>query len=94
MDVAGRIDWGGHRNKSGLTEMRVISLFLLALAAPGAADDWQSMSGDQIRHALNGAHLEYESATQFFMTDGRTEYVAGRPSLGLWEVRGDQYCSV
>lgn len=73
---------------------RSICLFLLALAAPVAADDWQAMSGDQIREALIGAYLEYESASQFFMADGRTEYVAGRPSMGLWEVRGDQYCSV
>lgn len=74
--------------------MRVISLFLLALAAPVAADDWQALSGDEIREVLNGTHLEYENASQFFMADGRTEYVAGRPSLGLWEVREDQYCSV
>jgi len=71
-----------------------ISLFLLALAAPAAADDWSAMSGSDIAAALNGVTLEYSNAIQSFFADGSTEYVAGRPSLGRWEVRGDQYCSV
>ncbi|MFY0596121.1 MAG: hypothetical protein JXQ85_06805 [Cognatishimia sp.] len=52
------------------------------------------MTGDEIKTALNGITLEYASATQSFSADGSTGYVAGRPSYGAWEVRGDQYCSV
>lgn len=71
-----------------------ISLFLLAFAAPAAAEDWSAMTGDEIKGALSGVTLKYARASQSFSKDGSTEYVAGRASYGQWEVRGDQYCSV
>ncbi|MGH1446779.1 MAG: hypothetical protein ACRBBO_12115 [Cognatishimia sp.] len=74
--------------------MRRIALILLMIAGTAQADDWRALNGDEIRTALTGTTLTYPNATQSFQADGKTPYVAGRPSMGAWQVRGDQYCSV
>jgi len=51
------------------------------------------MTGDQIQAALEDRKLYYDGAEQEFHAAGQTTYVAGRPSLGSWAVRADQYCS-
>lgn len=74
--------------------MRRIALILLMISGAAHADDWRPLNGAEIRTALTGITLTYANATQLFQADGKTPYVAGRPSMGEWEVRGDQYCSV
>jgi hypothetical protein len=77
--------------------MRRIAL-IVALMAGGvvSASDasWQPMTGAEIRAALEGRVLIYDSgAWQEFRASGRTLYNAGNDSWGYWNTRGDQYCS-
>ena len=56
------------------------------------------MSGPMIREVLTGATVVTPRAgkttiRQVFYSDRRTRYDDGRESWGLWEVRGDLYCS-
>ncbi len=74
--------------------MRRFTLVFLVLGLPAAAEDWQTLTGADIQAALAGVTLDYGHATQSFSDTGETTYVSGRPSLGYWNVRGDQYCSV
>ncbi len=63
-------------------------------AGPALAQDWQALSGDQVRAALEGRKLLYDSdATQDFRASGRTLYNAGSDSWGYWRITGEQYCS-
>lgn len=73
--------------------MRRFALIIALFAGPVAAQGWQSMSGDQIRPALEGRKLQYASAWQDFRRSGRTLYNAGTDSWGYWRVEADQYCS-
>ncbi|MEM7318869.1 MAG: hypothetical protein AAF408_07585 [Pseudomonadota bacterium] len=68
---------------------------ILALVLPLAAQAGDEvLTGDQIRTALEGRKLVYDSgAWQDFRASGRTLYNAGADSWGYWAVRGDQYCS-
>jgi len=70
---------------------------LLALLIwPGsgiAAEGWTRLSGDEIRQALTGRTLQYDSAWQDFRASGKTLYNAGADSWGNWQVQDDQYCS-
>ena len=72
--------------------MRIWVAAACLLAGPARAD-WVALSGDEIADALTGRTLVYEDARQDFLASGRTSYIAGRPSWGYWEVRGDAYCS-
>jgi hypothetical protein len=69
-------------------------LFLLIVAGPGGAQQWQKLDGAAIAIALNDRSLDYSNATQSFYADGRTLYTARSPSWGTWRVTGDQYCSL
>ena len=67
---------------------------LLMLATSAAAEDWRTLSGDEVRAALTGHTLNYTSgAWQDFRASGKTLYNAGRDSWGNWRVQGSQYCS-
>jgi hypothetical protein len=73
---------------------QVTALLLGVSPGPALAQDWQALSGDQVRVALEGRKLTYDSgATQDFRASGRTLYNAGRDSWGYWRITGDQYCS-
>ena len=73
--------------------MRRFALMIALVAAPVAAEQWQPMTGDQIRAALEGRKLQYASAWQEFRSSGRTLYNAGKGSWGNWRIQGDSYCS-
>jgi hypothetical protein len=78
--------------------MRLLWL-ILALAVAYPANASEKLKGDQINATLldvslygtqNGAKVE-----QIFQKSGTTFYlVNGASSIGQWEVRNDQYCSV
>ncbi|MEO0637109.1 MAG: hypothetical protein AAFY73_10715 [Pseudomonadota bacterium] len=72
---------------------------LLALTSPVHAET--ALNGAQITERLSGntAIARISAGTpwrQHFAEDGTTRYYSGsRPaSLGKWEVRGDEYCSL
>ena len=73
--------------------MRRIALIFTILAGPLAADQWRSMTGEEISEALTGMKLQYELAWQDFRASGRTLYNAGEDSWGYWRVERDRYCS-
>ena len=75
--------------------MRRFALALaLILGSQAAAEEgWVPLNGEQIAEALTDRKLRYSNAWQEFYGSGRTNYNAGRPSWGYWEVREDQYCS-
>lgn len=68
---------------------------LLVLAATGAKAEWVALDGDEIAAALIGPTFIYQdsAARQEFYGSGRTLYISGAPSWGVWRVEGDQYCS-
>ena len=75
--------------------MRGWVLGLMLLAGPGMAADWTALDGTGVTAALAGKTLTYDDGTrQVFKADGATIYDNGQQSLGHWDVRGDQYCSV
>ena len=63
-------------------------------AGPAWAESWTPLTGAEIRTALEGRVLQYESAWQDFRSSGATLYHAGRDSWGYWRVEGDRYCSL
>jgi hypothetical protein len=72
----------------------VTALLLAVTPELGLAQDWQTLSGDQVRAALEGRKLVYDTgATQDFRASGRTLYNAGADSWGYWRITADQYCS-
>lgn len=74
--------------------MRRFALMIALLVPQMALADWVTLSGEQVRAALTGRTLAYESATQDFRASGKTLYVTnGRDSWGNWRIEGDQYCS-
>ena len=74
--------------------MRRFALFM-ALCLPNlAAADWIALSGAEIRRALEGRVLQYDTAVQDFRASGKTLYTSnGRDSWGNWRIEGDLYCS-
>ena len=74
----------------------VAAMVALILWASGAgAEEWRRLSGSEIQALIPLQGLDYGAGiTQTFDPSGETLYVSGRPSLGYWDVRGDQYCSV
>jgi len=79
--------------------MRTLTLLTLAvlLAHPAAAAE-QKLMGAEIKtaladHVFAGSN-DGRAVEQSFDASGRTLYTEdGNASQGLWEVRGDQYCS-
>lgn len=70
---------------------------LLAIGLPALAEE-RKLSGAEIKQALSGHTLKGESDsgewTQDFDPSGRTTYSQGNSnSPGIWQVKGDQYCS-
>jgi hypothetical protein len=65
-----------------------------------AATDDASANDDKIQKALSGrtafeAGKTYRPWRQYFAADGTTVYFGDGPSsIGRWEVRGNQYCSL
>ena len=59
------------------------ALFLVLLASPALAEDWQRLKGDQITAALSARVLAYEGGkTQNFFADGRTLHDGGSAQSG------------
>ncbi len=74
--------------------MRSALMMFLLCATPAMAEDWTTLSGDQITQALTARLLRYEDgARQQFNADGTTIYESPDISHGQWRVTGDQYCS-
>ncbi|MFK7752807.1 MAG: hypothetical protein AB8B51_09670 [Sedimentitalea sp.] len=74
--------------------MRIMTGVLSLLPGVVCAQDWQALSGDEVRAALEGRTLTYTSgAVQDFRASGKTLYNAGQDSWGNWRVQGAQYCS-
>ena len=69
------------------------SAFVLLVALPSWAENWQPMGELGIVEALTGKTLAYDNGWQEFRASGRTLYNAGADSWGTWTTRGDQYCS-
>jgi hypothetical protein len=73
----------------------VLAFFISAIVI-GA----QASEADNIRMALSGrtafeADKAYRPWRQFFAADGTTIYFGDGPSsIGKWDVRGNQYCSL
>ncbi len=68
---------------------------MVAMAGPAHAEDWKSLSGNEIAAALAGRTLLYPGGqVQDFRANGRTLYQNGaRSEWGYWRVEGDLYCS-
>lgn len=78
--------------------MRLAWAIVAILAAgPALAEDWRTLTGDEVTAALTGREVIYDAefdVTQTFFASGRTQYTFGNPRWGWWEVRGDAYCSL
>lgn len=74
--------------------MRLMA-FMVALAGPAAAQDWESVAADEvIFESLAGRTIIYDAyTTQYFGPDGDTRFVTERAADGRWTARGGQYCS-
>ena len=75
--------------------MRRFALIVLLIwpFTASAGDVWAPLSGSEIREALTGRTLQYETAWQDFRASGKTLYNAGSDSWGNWRIEDDQYCS-
>ncbi len=74
--------------------MRTALMIFLLSTAPAMADDWATLTGDQISIALIARVLAYTGGeTQQFNADGTTLYESPDISRGQWRVTGDEYCS-
>jgi hypothetical protein len=72
----------------------VAGLIFIAGAAL-AGDGWTRLTGAEVSEALAARSVIYEDGSdQDFRADGGTTYTTDTQSLGHWEVRGDDYCSV
>ena len=72
------------------------ALAVLLMSSPAVAEEWQPLTGDQIKTALSARVLAYDGGkTQNFFADGRTLYEGdGSSQSGQWRIEGDRYCSV
>lgn len=76
--------------------MRVMMAALVGVWPALAGADtfvWTPLTGEEVRDALTGHRLRYDTAWQEFRASGRTLYHAGADSWGYWRVQGDRYCS-
>jgi hypothetical protein len=73
--------------------------YCVAVLATAASAGEQSLTGADIGevltdHTLQGVRDDGKEWQQIFQKSGATFYAIGNAqSQGLWEVRGDQYCS-
>ncbi len=75
--------------------MRRFALILALWPGILAADEFRTLTGDEILAALTGKKLDYgDGVWQTFDATMLTQYVADRPSAGRWVVREDRYCSL
>lgn len=78
---------------------RCLVLLLVVLTAPTAFADERPLTGEEMIATLTGrTAISTDPATpyrQYFGPDGKTTYVpeGGPADVGLWRVRGGQYCS-
>lgn len=70
-------------------------LFAAAFAAsPAVAQDFQTLEADEIWSTMMGNAYTYPTgAWQEFLPSGRTRYVSGNNSWGLWRVKDGCYCA-
>jgi hypothetical protein len=86
------------------TLLKTFALPLLLVSAclglgTAAQAEERPMSGTEIRAALTDKWMRSTDperpSMQLFLVNGSTHYAQGTAtSVGRWEVRGDQYCSV
>ena len=75
--------------------MRRFALILALWPGCLAAEEFKTLSGDEILAALSDRKLDYGGGVwQQFDSSMLTQYFSGRPSAGRWAVQGDQYCSL
>ena len=76
---------------------QLVAGMILLAASPALAEDWRTLSGDEVATALTDREVIYDpklEVSQSFYASGRTQYTFGNPRWGWWEVRGDAYCSL
>ncbi len=77
------------------TLMLLAATLLLTVSATATESKLNGAEIGQVltEHQFEGTH-EGRTVQQFFSEAGSTLYTEnGTPSQGLWQVRGDQYCS-
>ncbi|WP_425080432.1 hypothetical protein [Ruegeria arenilitoris] len=75
--------------------MRRFALILAVWPGILAAEEFRTLTGDEILDVLTGQKLDYgDGVWQTFEETMLTQYYSGRPSAGRWAVREDRYCSV
>jgi hypothetical protein len=89
------LDLAATHHKTGESQVRRFALIVLLICPLTASADetWTPMKGDEIRAALTGRTLQYQTAWQDFRASGKTLYTAGADSWGNWRIEDDQYCS-
>ena len=72
----------------------VLAFVISILGGAIAAHEGHSSAADEIKQALVGRTVVYDTGTsQSFFASGKTLYVSGQSSWGNWTVRDGQYCS-
>jgi hypothetical protein len=75
--------------------MRRFALILMLWPGSLLAEEFRTLSGDEILAALSGQKLSYgDGIWQTFDDAMLTQYFSGGPSSGRWAVRDDRYCSL
>ncbi len=78
-----------------MRQLGVIAGLILIAGSAMAEDGWTRLAAAEISAALSARSVIYaDGSSQDFRADGGTTYTADAPTLGHWEVRGDEYCSV
>ena len=86
-------DWNPGGARSMLT-LRA-AMCLARVSSHATADDWQRLTGAEIRTALTARVLAWPGGQrQNFLADGRTLYEGDRAQRGRWRIEGDRYCPV
>ncbi len=75
--------------------MRRFALILAFLPGFALAEEFRTLSREEIVAALTGEKLGYgQGIWQTFEENMQTHYFSGGPSTGTWAVRDGRYCSV
>ncbi|WP_420586748.1 hypothetical protein [Ruegeria sp.] len=75
--------------------MRRFALILALWPEFLTAEEFQTLTGDEILAALTGQKLDYgDGVWQTFDEAMLTQHYSGSPSSGRWAVRDDRYCSL